>query len=68
MHQEGGHRHAIAYGLVNAELEAVDAGLRTLFSVQSGLAMTAVYEFGSPEQIATSSRPCAPANYSARSP
>jgi glutaryl-CoA dehydrogenase len=52
MHQEGGHRHAIAYGLVNAELEAVDAGLRTLFSVQSGLAMTAVYEFGSPEQIA----------------
>jgi glutaryl-CoA dehydrogenase len=50
MHQEGGERHAIAYGLVNAELEAIDTGIRTLVSVQSALAMTAIYRFGSDEQ------------------
>ena len=50
MHQPGGERHAIAYGLVNAELDAVDSGVRTLFSVQGGLAMTAIYRFGSDEQ------------------
>ncbi len=50
MHQEGGERHAIAYGLVNAELEAVDTGIRTLVSVQGALAMTAIYRFGSDEQ------------------
>jgi glutaryl-CoA dehydrogenase len=52
MHQEGGEHHAIAYGLVNAELEAVDTGVRTLVSVQSALAMTAIYRFGSDEQRA----------------
>ncbi|HQY32171.1 MAG TPA: acyl-CoA dehydrogenase family protein, partial [Thermomicrobiales bacterium] len=36
MHRGEDTRHTIAYGLVNAELEAVDAGLRTLFSVQCG--------------------------------
>jgi glutaryl-CoA dehydrogenase len=50
MHQPGGEQHAIAYGLVNAELDAVDSGVRTLFSVQGGLAMTAIYRFGSDEQ------------------
>lgn len=52
MHQRGGEQHAIAYGLVNAELDAVDSGVRTLFSVQGGLAMTAIYRFGSDEQRA----------------
>ena len=50
MHQDGGERHAIAYGLVNAEIEVVDSGVRSVFSVQSGLAMTAIYRFGSDEQ------------------
>ena len=47
MHEEGGEQNAIAYGLVNAELEAIDAGIRSLLSVQGGLAMTAIYRFGS---------------------
>jgi glutaryl-CoA dehydrogenase len=50
MHQDGGEQNAIAYGLVNAELEAVDAGIRSLLSVQGGLAMTAIYRFGSDKQ------------------
>ncbi|HRA47299.1 MAG TPA: acyl-CoA dehydrogenase family protein [Thermomicrobiales bacterium] len=50
MHRGEDAHHTIAYGLVNAELEAVDAGLRTLFSVQCGLAMTAIHQFGTPEQ------------------
>lgn len=50
MHEEGGEKNAIAYGLVNAELEAVDAGIRSLLSVQGGLAMTAIYRFGSQQQ------------------
>ena len=50
MHQEGGQQFAIAYGLVNAELEAIDTGVRTLVSVQSALAMTAIYRFGSDGQ------------------
>ena len=49
-HQEGGEEHAVAYGLAAAELEFVDSGLRSLFSVQSSLAMTAIYRFGSDEQ------------------
>ena len=51
-HQPGGEKHAIAYGLVNAEIEAIDSGVRSLFSVQSGLAMTAIYRFGSDEHRA----------------
>src|SRR4051812_32911128 len=50
MHEPGGEQHAIAYGLAGMELEAVDAGPRTLFSVQSSLAMGAIYHFGSPQQ------------------
>ena len=50
LHQENGQRHAISYGLVNAEIEAVDSGVRSVFSVQSGLAMTAIYRFGSDAQ------------------
>ena len=51
-YQPGGEQHAIAYGLAGMELEAVDAGPRTLFSVQSSLAMGAIYYFGSDEQKA----------------
>ncbi len=39
-----------AYGLVCAELEAADSGLRSLVSVQGSLAMHAIDAFGSPEQ------------------
>jgi glutaryl-CoA dehydrogenase len=37
------------YGLVGAEIEAVDSGLRSLVSVQGSLAMYAIYAFGSEE-------------------
>ena len=51
-HEEDGERNAVAYGLAAAEIEAVDSGLRSLFSVQSSLAMTAIHRFGSDEQKA----------------
>jgi glutaryl-CoA dehydrogenase len=38
------------YGLVSAEIEAVDSGLRSLVSVQGSLAMYAIYAYGSDEQ------------------
>jgi glutaryl-CoA dehydrogenase len=38
------------YGLVCAEIEAVDSGLRSLVSVQGSLAMYAIHAFGSEEQ------------------
>jgi glutaryl-CoA dehydrogenase len=38
------------YGLVSAEIEAVDSGLRSLVSVQGSLAMYAIYAYGSEEQ------------------
>lgn len=38
------------YGLVSAEIEAVDSGLRSLVSVQGSLAMFAIYAYGSEEQ------------------
>ncbi len=41
---------ATQYGLVCAEVEAVDSGLRSLVSVQGSLAMYAIYRFGSEEQ------------------
>src|SRR5690554_1513789 len=41
---------AVSYGLVCAELEAVDSGWRTLVSVQGSLAMSAISKFGSEEQ------------------
>jgi len=43
---------AVAYGLVELELEAGDSGLRSFVSVQSALAMFAIHAFGSAEQKA----------------
>lgn len=40
----------VAYGLIARELEKVDSGYRTLFSVQSSLAMHAIYLCGNEEQ------------------
>ena len=40
----------IAYGLMMQELERGDSGLRSFASVQSGLAMYAIYKYGSEEQ------------------
>jgi glutaryl-CoA dehydrogenase len=40
---------ASQYGLVCAEVEAVDSGLRSLVSVQGSLAMYAIYAYGSEE-------------------
>lgn len=40
----------VCYGLVARELERVDSGYRTIFSVQSSLAMQAIYEHGSENQ------------------
>jgi glutaryl-CoA dehydrogenase len=41
---------ATQYGIVCAEIEAVDSGLRSLVSVQGSLAMFAVHAYGSDEQ------------------
>lgn len=38
------------YGLVSAEVEAVDSGLRSLVSVQGSLAMYSIYAYGTEEQ------------------
>jgi glutaryl-CoA dehydrogenase len=40
----------IAYGLIMQELEAADSGLRSFASVQSALAMYAIYSAGSEDQ------------------
>src|SRR5438445_4927571 len=40
----------VEYGLVTQELERGDSGLRSFVSVQSGLVMYPIYEFGSDEQ------------------
>lgn len=40
----------VTYGLVCAELEAVDSGLRSMVSVQGSLAMSAIHRHGSEEQ------------------
>lgn len=40
---------AVAYGLVELELEAGDSGLRSFVSVQSALAMYAIHAFGNEE-------------------
>lgn len=40
----------VAYGLIAHELERVDSGYRTIFSVHSSLAMQAIYLHGSEEQ------------------
>jgi glutaryl-CoA dehydrogenase len=41
---------AVAYGLACMELEAGDAGVRSMASVQGSLAMFAIHRFGSEEQ------------------
>jgi len=40
----------VAYGLINREIERVDSGFRSAFSVQSSLVMYPIYAFGSKEQ------------------
>ena len=40
----------VEYGLMNQELERGDSGVRSFASVQSGLCMYPIYEFGSEEQ------------------
>ena len=40
----------VAYGLITREIERVDSSYRSAYSVQSSLAMYAIYKFGSEEQ------------------
>ncbi|NCX34688.1 MAG: acyl-CoA dehydrogenase, partial [Proteobacteria bacterium] len=40
----------VAYGLIAREIERVDSSYRSAFSVQTSLAMHAIYKFGSVEQ------------------
>ncbi|MBX5453738.1 MAG: acyl-CoA dehydrogenase [Acidobacteriia bacterium] len=40
----------VSYGLIAREIERVDSGYRSAFSVQSSLVMFPIYEFGSEEQ------------------
>lgn len=40
----------VAYGLINREIERVDSGYRSAFSVQSSLVMYPISAFGSKEQ------------------
>jgi len=40
----------VSYGLITREIERVDSSYRSAFSVQSSLAMYAIYQFGSDEQ------------------
>lgn len=40
----------VCYGLAAREIEAVDSGYRSMFSVQSSLVMLPIYEFGTEEQ------------------
>jgi glutaryl-CoA dehydrogenase len=47
---EYGGLGGVAYGLVELELEAGDSGLRSFVSVQSALAMYAIWRWGSDEQ------------------
>jgi glutaryl-CoA dehydrogenase len=49
---EVGGLGAVAYGLVELELEAGDSGLRSFVSVTSALAMYGIHAFGSDEQKA----------------
>jgi glutaryl-CoA dehydrogenase len=46
----GSEVSAVAYGLANQELEYGGSGWRSLLSVQSGLVMFPIHEFGSEEQ------------------
>ncbi|AEJ40037.1 acyl-CoA dehydrogenase domain protein [Sulfobacillus acidophilus TPY] len=49
----GSEASALTYGLMMQELERGDSGLRSFASVQSGLAMYAIYRYGSEEQKQT---------------
>lgn len=40
----------VAYGLITREVERVDSAYRSAVSVQSSLAMGAIYDFGSEQQ------------------
>lgn len=40
----------VAYGLVTREVERIDSGYRSALSVQSSLAMGAIYMYGSEKQ------------------
>lgn len=40
----------VAYGLMAREIESVDSGYRSAFSVQSSLVMYSIYKFGTEEQ------------------
>lgn len=40
----------VAYGLLTREVERVDSAYRSAMSVQSSLAMGAIYDYGTPEQ------------------
>ena len=40
----------VSYGLIAKELEKIDSGYRSAFSVQSSLVMAAINDFGSDEQ------------------
>ena len=40
----------VSYGLIAREIEKVDSGYRSAYSVQTSLAMNAIYEFGSDDQ------------------
>jgi len=40
----------VCYGVAAREVEAVDSGYRSMFSVQSSLVMLPIYEFGTEEQ------------------
>lgn len=41
---------SVAYGLLAKEIESVDSGYRSTFSVQSSLSMGAIYTFGNEAQ------------------
>ena len=57
----------VEYGLMTQELERGDSGVRSFVSVQSGLCMYPIYEFGSEEQKETWLPPCRKARSSAAS-
>ena len=40
----------VSYGLITREIERIDSSYRSAFSVQSSLAMYAIYQFGSEDQ------------------
>ena len=40
----------VSYGIITREIERIDSSYRSAFSVQSSLAMFAIYKFGSEEQ------------------